>query len=101
MRGNAGFSDVKTLTVRCWDFRTIRLIFMNKPQYLHSFYMPPDPGSMQSSPDSILASLQPSSQECTSIGSEGEGADGEFVSLYSDTTVLLVNITGCFWLLFP
>ena len=45
--------------------------------------MPPDPGSMQSSPDSILASLQPSSQECTkesslqSIGSEGEGGEGE------------------------
>jgi len=62
---------------------------MNKPQYLHSFYMPPDPESMQSSPDSILASLQPGSQEYTkdpslqSIGSEGEGADGEFVSLLS------------------
>ncbi|KAJ7373757.1 hypothetical protein OS493_011366 [Desmophyllum pertusum] len=83
VRGNAGFSDVKTMTVQCWDFRTIRLIFMNKPQYLHSFYMPPDPGSMQSSPDSILASLQPSSQECMkesslpSIGSEGEGSEGK------------------------
>ncbi|XP_020624382.1 uncharacterized protein LOC110061862 [Orbicella faveolata] len=82
VRGNAGFSDVKTLTVRCWDFRTIRLIFMNKPQYLHSFYMPPDPGSMQSSPDSILASLQPGSQDGTkepslqSIGSEGDGGEG-------------------------
>ena len=45
--------------------------------------MPPDPGSMQSSPDSILASLQPSGQESTkesslqSIGSEGEGSEGE------------------------
>lgn len=83
VRGNAGFSDVKTLTIRCWDFRTIRLIFMRKPQYLHSFYMPPDPGSMQSSPDSILASLQPSNAECVkdsslpSTGSEGEGTDGE------------------------
>ena len=89
VRGNAGFSDVKTLTVRCWDFRTIRLIFMNKPQYLHSFYMPPDPGSMQSSPDSILASLQHGSQEGTkepslqSIGSEGEGGEGEFVGTLS------------------
>ena len=82
--GSAGFSDVKTLTVRCWDFRTIRLIFMNKPQYLSTFYMPPDPNSMQSSPDSLLASLQPHSQEylkqssLQSVGSEGEGGEGEF-----------------------
>ena len=45
---------------------------------------------MQSSPDSILASLQPSSAECIkdsslpSIGSEGEGTEGE-------TTVVLEN----------
>ena len=51
--------------------------------------MPPDPGSMQSSPDSILASLQPGSQECTkepslqSIVSEGEGGEGEFVRTLS------------------
>lgn len=81
--GNAGFSDVKTLTVRCWDFRTIRLIFMNKPQYLSTFYMPPDPNSMQSSPDSLLASLQPSSQEYLKqaslqpVGSEEEGGEGK------------------------
>lgn len=81
--GNAGFSDVKTLTVRCWDFRTIRLIFMNKPQYLSTFYMPPDPNSMQSSPDSLLASLQPSSQEYLKQaslqpgGSEEEGGEGK------------------------
>ena len=80
--GNAGFSDVKTLTVQCWDFRTIRLIFMNKPQYLSTFYMPPDPNSMQSSPDSLLASLQPNSQEylkqasLQSVGSDGEGVEG-------------------------
>ena len=85
VRGNAGFSDVKTLTVRCWDFRTIRLIFMKKPQYLHSFYMPPDPGSMQSSPDSLLASLQPISQEYSkesslpSTGSEGNGSEGDII----------------------
>lgn len=81
--GNAGFSDVKTLTVHCWDFRTIRLIFMNKPQYLSTFYMPPDPNSMQSSPDSLLASLQPANQEyikqssLQSVGSEGEGSEGK------------------------
>ena len=80
--GNAGFSDVKTLTVQCWDFRTIHLIFMNKPQYLSTFYMPPDPNSMQSSPDSLLASLQPNSQEylkqtsLQSVGSDGEGVEG-------------------------
>ena len=80
--GNAGFSDVKTLTVQCWDFRTIRLIFMNKPQYLSTFYMPPDPNSMQSSPDSLLASLQPNNQEylkqasLQSVGSDGEGLEG-------------------------
>ena len=80
--GNAGFSDVKTLTVQCWDFRTIRLIFMNKPQYLSTFYMPPDPNSMQSSPDSLLASLQPNNQEylkqasLQSVGSDGEGVEG-------------------------
>lgn len=51
--------------------------------------MPPDPGSMQSSPDSILASLQPGSQDGTkepslqSIGSEGEGGEGEFVRTLS------------------
>lgn len=57
---------------------------MNKPQYLHSFYMPPDPGSMQSSPDSILASLQPSKESSLqSIGSEGEGSEGEIVSSLS------------------
>ena len=64
---------------------------MNKPQYLHSFYMPPDPGSTQSSPDSILASLQPGSQESTKdpslqsihIASEGEGGEGEFVGMSS------------------
>lgn len=95
VRGNAGFSDVKTLTIRCWDFRTIRLIFMRKPQYLHSFYMPPDPGSMQSSPDSILASLQPSNAECVkdsslpSTGSEGEGTDGKQPSNQSQPTDLL------------
>lgn len=81
--GNAGFSDVKTLTVQCWDFRTIRLIFMNKPQYLSTFYMPPDPNSMQSSPDSLLASLQPNNQEylkqasLQSVGSDGEGLEGK------------------------
>lgn len=84
--GNAGFSDVKTLTVRCWDFRMIRLIFMNKPQYLSTFYMPPDPNSMHSSPDSLLASLQPSNQEymkqasLQSVASEGDRIDGEFVT---------------------
>lgn len=96
VRGNAGFSDVKTLTVRCWDFRTIRLIFMKKPQYLHSFYMPPDPGSMQSSPDSLLASLQPISQECSkesslpSTGSEGNGSEGKQPTSQSQPTDLLV-----------
>lgn len=51
--------------------------------------MPPDPGSMQSSPDSILASLQPGSQDGTkepslqSIGSEGDGGEGEFVRTLS------------------
>lgn len=50
--------------------------------------MPPDLGSMQSSPDSILASLQPGSQECTkesilqSIDSEGEVGEGEFVTAF-------------------
>ena len=46
--------------------------------------MPPDPNSMQSSPDSLLASLQPHSQDylkqssLQSVGSEGEGGEGEF-----------------------
>lgn len=50
--------------------------------------MPPDLGSIQSSPDSILASLQPGSQECTkesilqSIDSEGEVGEGEFVTAF-------------------
>ena len=83
VEGSAGFSDVKTLTVRCWDFRTIRLIFMNKPKYLSTFYMPPDPNSLQSSPDSLLASLQLNNQEylkqssLQSVGLEGGGAEGK------------------------
>ena len=91
--GNAGFSDVKTLTVQCWDFRTIRLIFMNKPQYLSTFYMPPDPNSMQSSPDSLLASLQPNNQEylkqasLQSVGSDGEGLEGLINQLVEDLSL--------------
>ena len=44
--------------------------------------MPPDLNSMQSSPDSLLASLQPNSQEylkqasLQSVGSDGEGVEG-------------------------
>lgn len=51
---------------------------------------------MQSSPDSILASLQPSSAECIkdsslpSIGSEGEGTEGKQPSGQSQPTDLLV-----------
>ena len=61
--------------------------------------MPPDLGSMQSSPDSILASLQPGSQECTrepilqSIGPEGEAGEGEFVTTLSEYRYQLVGIT--------
>ena len=77
--GNAGFSEVKTLTVRCWDFRTIRLIFMNKPKYLSTFYIPPDPNSLQSSPDSLFASLQLNNQLSSlhSAGLEGDGTEGK------------------------
>ena len=48
--------------------------------------MPPDPNSMQSSPDSLLASLQPSSHEYLKqaslqpVGSEEEGGEGEISS---------------------
>lgn len=48
--------------------------------------MPPDPNSMQSSPDSLLASLQPNSQEyikqpsLQSVGSEVDGGEGEITS---------------------
>lgn len=81
--GNAGFSDVKTMTVRCWDFRVIHLTFMNKPKYLSTFYLPPDPNSLQSSPDSLLATLQLNNQEYLkqsslhSVGFEVEGAEGK------------------------
>ncbi|KAK2565460.1 Myotubularin-related protein 2 [Acropora cervicornis] len=81
--GNAGFSDVKTMTVRCWDFRMIHLTFMNKPKYLSTFYLPPDPNSLQSSPDSLLATLQLNNQEYMkqsslhSVGFEVEGAEGK------------------------
>lgn len=83
--GNAGFSDVKTMTVRCWDFRMIHLTFMNKPKYLSTFYLPPDPNSLQSSPDSLLATLQLNNQEYLkqsslhSVGFEVEGAEGEAI----------------------
>ena len=83
--GNAGFSDVKTMTVQCWDFRMIHLIFMNKPKHLSNFYLPPDPNSLQSSPDSLLATLQLNNQDYLkqsglhSVGFEVEGAEGEVI----------------------
>ncbi|XP_031571649.1 uncharacterized protein LOC116305818 [Actinia tenebrosa] len=55
--GNAAFADVKTLTIRCLDFRTIYLTFMNSHQpALGVFFLPPGSHSSQSSPDSIAGS---------------------------------------------
>ena len=63
----------------------IHLTFMNKPKYLSTFYLPPDPNSLQSSPDSLLATLQLNNQEYMkqsslhSVGFEIEGAEGEAI----------------------
>ena len=57
--GNVGFSDVKTLTIHCRDFRTIHLIFMDTPQSVHNYLIPSESHSNLPSPNSILSSIQP------------------------------------------
>ncbi|XP_048584999.1 uncharacterized protein LOC5520963 isoform X2 [Nematostella vectensis] len=52
--GSAAFAEVKTLTIRCWDFRTIFLTFMSSNQPMQSLFVQlPEPASSQSSPDSV------------------------------------------------
>ena len=65
--------------------------------------MPPDPNSMQSSPDSLLASLQPANQEyikqssLQSAGSEGEGSEGEISSSLFTLWVREAVLILCVW----
>lgn len=92
--GNAAFADVKTMTIRCLDFRTIYLTFMNSHQPAQGmFFLPPGSSSSQSSPDSIPGSAHQMAVE--------EGVDTSEQKLLDVTVPELERLNSGLWVELP